>query len=79
MLLSPSSVLLCDQLLGCLLDALLLDDALRRDDVSDAWMVWSGAAETALADAFCFAGGPVLDRGLVLGRGAAQIQGGQTW
>ena len=55
-------------------DALRLDDAFRREGVSDGWMVWSGAAETALADAFCFAGGPVPDRGLVLGRGAAQFR-----
>ena len=40
--------------------------------VSDARMVWSGAAETAVADAFCFAGGPVTDRGLVLS--AAQFR-----
>ena len=40
-------------------DALGLDEALRRGDVSCAWMVWSSAAEKALADAFQFAGGPV--------------------
>ena len=33
-----------------------------------AWMVWSSAVEAALADAYRFAGGPVPDRGLVLGR-----------
>ena len=44
------------------LDARRLDDALRREDVSVAWMVWSGAAETAPADAFCFAAGLVPDR-----------------
>ena len=38
-------------------DALLLDEALRDDDVSSAWLVWSGAAEAALADAYQFAGG----------------------
>ena len=37
-------------------DALLLDESLRVDDVSHAWLVWSGAAETALADACQFAG-----------------------
>ena len=55
-------------------DALRLDDALWREDVSDAWMVWSGAAETALADAFCFAGRLVPDRGLLLGQGSAQFR-----
>ena len=32
------------------------------------------AAETALADAYCFSVGPVPDRGLVLGRGAARFR-----
>ena len=42
-----------------------------RDDVSLAWLVWSGAAEVALADAFRFSGGPLsLLGGLVLGRGS---------
>ena len=31
-------------------DALCLDEALLRGDVSSAWMVWSSAAEKALAD-----------------------------
>ena len=34
-------------------------------------MIWSGAAETALADAYQFAGGPVPFRSLALGRGSA--------
>ena len=34
-------------------------------------VVWSGAAETALVDAYRFSGGPVPTRGLVLGRGSA--------
>ena len=55
-------------------DALLLDDSLRIHDVSAAWMVWSGAAETAVADAYQFAGGPVPFRGLALGRGAARFR-----
>ena len=38
-------------------DALGLDEALLRGDVSSAWMTWSSAAEKALADAFQFAGG----------------------
>ena len=29
-------------------------------------MIWSSAVEAALADAYRFAGGPVLDNGLVL-------------
>ena len=33
--------------------------------------VWSGAAETALAGAYRFCGGPIPSRGLVLGRGGA--------
>ena len=55
-------------------EALWRDDASRLEDVSDAWMVWSGEAMTALADACCFAGGPVPDRGLVPGRGVAQFR-----
>ena len=56
------------------LDASRLDDAFRREDVSAAWMVWSGAAETAHVDAFCFAGSPVPHRGLVLVRGVARFR-----
>ena len=52
-------------------DALHLDEFLDADDVSRAWLVWSGAAEVALADAFRFSGGPVPARGLVLGRRSA--------
>ena len=43
-------------------------------DVSRAWMIWSSAAERALADAFQFAGGPIPVRGLVLGRGMARMR-----
>ena len=32
-------------------------------------MLWSSAVEAALADAYRFVGGPILDNGLVLGRG----------
>ena len=63
-------------------DASLLDDSLDRDDVSLAWSVWSRAAESALADAFQFSGGPLPSRGLVLGRGAALfrwVQLGGPW
>ena len=51
-------------------DALGLNEALEGGDVSCAWLVWSSAAETALADAYQFAGGPVPSVGLVLGRGS---------
>ena len=55
-------------------DASLLDESLGRDDVSLAWAVWSRAAESALADAFRFSGGPLPSRGLVLGRGSALLR-----
>ena len=38
---------------------------------SGAWLVWSCAAGTALADAYRFCGDPIPSRGLVLGRGGA--------
>ena len=50
-------------------DALNLDGSLADGDVSLAWMIWSSAVEAALADAYRFAGGPVPDNDLVLGRG----------
>ena len=46
-------------------DALLLDDSLAAGDVSQAWAVWSSAAESALVDAYLFSGGPLPSRGLV--------------
>ena len=52
-------------------DSLLLNNSLEVDDVSLAWAVWSKAAESALADAYRFSGGPLPPRGLVLGRGTA--------
>ena len=55
-------------------DALNLDEALRNEDVSRAWDVWSSAAEAALADAYQFAGGPVPERGLVLGGGSSLVR-----
>ena len=55
-------------------DALLLDESLDAGDVSRAWLVWSGAAETVLADACWFSGGPAPNRGLVLGRGKASFR-----
>ena len=41
----------------------------QRGDVFSAWLIWSSAVEAALADAYRFAGGPVPDNGLVMGRG----------
>ena len=35
-------------------DASLLDESIASNDVSLAWLVWSRAAEAALADAFRF-------------------------
>ena len=32
-------------------DAFYLDECLASGDISRAWLVWSGAAEAALADA----------------------------
>ena len=47
------------------LDALLLDESL---------VVWSGAVESALADAHRFSGGPLPSRGSVLGRESASFR-----
>ena len=55
-------------------DALLLDASLAAGDVSQAWAVWSGAVESALADAYRFSGGLLPSRGLVLGRGRASFR-----
>ena len=55
-------------------DLLNLDEAFRSGDVSRAWDVWSSAAEASFADAYQFAGGPVLERGLVLGRGSFLVR-----
>ena len=56
-------------------DAANLAGALREGDVSSALDVWSSAAETALADAYRFAGGPIPDRELALARGTARFWG----
>ena len=50
-----------------------MDEALQGGDISQAWLVWSHAAETALVDAYRLAGGPERDRGVKLGRCAAQF------
>ena len=49
-------------------------EGLENGDVSHAWSIWSSAAEAAIADAHQFSGGPVPDRGLVLGRGAFLVR-----
>ena len=49
-----------------------------RRDVSFVRVLSSSAAEAALADAYCFAGGPVPDRELVLGR-VLHVLGRQAW
>ena len=58
-------------------DAQRLSVSLGADDVSLAWLVWSRAAEAALADAYQFSGGPLPSRSLILGRGAALFRGVQ--
>ena len=55
-------------------DALLFNESLDAGDVSQAWLDGSGAAETALADAYRFSGGPAPNGGLVLGRGRARFR-----
>ena len=66
----------------CLVAMLLCLMSLLVWMMSLAWSVWSRAAESALADAFQFSGGPLPSRGLVLGRGAAlfrKVQLGGHW
>ena len=55
-------------------DAILLNEFLDAGEVSLAWLVWSRAAEAALADAFRFSGGPLPSRDLVLGRSSALLR-----
>ena len=55
-------------------DAFLLNESLEAGDVSQAWLVWSRAAESALVDAYPFSGGPIPSHGLVLGRGVARFR-----
>ena len=55
-------------------DAFLLNESLDAGDVSQAWSVWSHAAESALVDAYSFSGGPRPCHGFVLGRGAARFR-----
>ena len=55
-------------------DAFLLNESLDAGDVSQAWLVWSHAGESALVDAYSFSGGPRLCHGFVLGRGVARFR-----
>ena len=57
---------------GCCLWLVLVP--LDAGDVSRAWLVWSSAAEAARADAGRLAGGPVPERGLIMGRGTARMR-----
>ena len=52
-------------------DVIRLNEALQDGDVSQAWLVWSHAAENALVDANRLAGWSEPDRGFKLGRSAA--------
>ena len=54
-------------------DVLRLDSALLDGDVSRAWLIWSHAAEEALAHAYRLAGGSEPGHGVRLGRGHAQF------
>ena len=54
-------------------DVLRLDGALLDGDVSRARLIWSYAAEEALADAYRLAGGPDPGHGVKLGRGPCSI------
>ena len=60
-------------------DALQLDESLIAGDVSRAWLVWSGAAETALVDAYQFNGGPLPGWGLGSWQGECFVSSRQTW
>ena len=55
-------------------DAQCLSESLDADDVSSAWLVWSRAAEAALADSCRFSGGLIPNRSLVLRRGCASFR-----
>ena len=71
-----SMIIVCSSCLGRML---LFWMSLNAGDVSQAWLVWSSAAETALADAYWFSGSPAPSRGLVLGRGCAWFRVGSAW
>ena len=65
-------MIVCSSCLGRMLS--FLSEGLDNGEVSQAWLVWSCAAEAALADAYRFSGGPAPGRGLVLGRGKASFR-----
>ena len=52
---------------------LRLDESLGAGEVSRARLVWSSAAETALADAYRFAA-PVPERGHTMSKGTARMR-----
>ena len=60
-------------------DALQLDVSLDAGDVSRAWLVWSGAAETALADAYQFCGRSFSEQRFGSLAEECFVQGCQAW
>ena len=60
-------------------DAIQLDESLNADDVSRAWLVWSGAAEVALADAYQFCGWSCSEQRFGSWAGECFVQGCQAW
>ena len=60
-------------------DAIQLDESLDSGEVSRAWLVWSGASETALADTYQFCGRSYSDQGFGSGEGECIVQSCQTW
>ena len=65
-------MIVCSSCLGRMI--FLLCESLDAGDASQAWLVWSRAAEAAPADAYRFSGGPAPCQGLVLGRGMARFR-----
>ena len=59
-------------------DAIQLDESLDADEVSRAWLVWSRAAGTALADAYQFCGAPSRPEVWLLVEGCF-VPGCQAW
>ena len=72
-----SGFLLSGLLLGCVLLIRVGGLSLLRSRGFGRYIiivVWSSAAETALADAYRFSGGPLPNQGLVIGRGMARFR-----
>ena len=65
-------MIVCSSCLGRMF--FFLSESLKAGDVSQAWLVWSRAAETALADAYCFSGCPAPSQCWVHGRGMARLR-----